>query len=301
LIAMAERVLVTGAAGFIGRAVVAALREQDVLVTAVDREEPDPAWDEGVTVVTGDLASQQVCIGAFETRPTAVLHLAALTSVQRSVEAPMATFAQNVTITQVLLELSRGSGVAQFVLASTTLGPLTPYGASKAAGELLLSAYSGSYGLAGAVLRLTDVYGPGMPDNDDLVSRAMRAAQGGDGVEIGLQRRDLVYIDDVVNGVLIALDNRYDGRFVIGSGRSVTELELVEAVRTVTGKPIPAQHVETPFEDLVVDIANDPGYAPTVSLDEGLARTWSSVAGVANTQLSKSQNFTTNSAAKVKK
>ncbi len=176
---MAERVLVTGAAGFIGRAVVAALREQDVLVTAVDREDPDPAWDEGVTAVTGDLASQQVCIGAFETRPTAVLHLAALTSVQRSIEAPMATFAQNVTITQVLLELSRGSGVKQFVLASTTLGPLTPYGASKAAGEMLLSAYSGSYGLAGAVLRLTDVYGPGMPDNDDLVSRSMRAAQAG--------------------------------------------------------------------------------------------------------------------------
>ena len=70
-------------------------------------------------VVTGDLAEQEVCIAAFETRPTAVVHLAALTSVLRSVDAPMQTFAQNVTITQVLLELSRGSGVDRFVLAST--------------------------------------------------------------------------------------------------------------------------------------------------------------------------------------
>ena len=86
---MDERVLVTGAAGFIGRAVVAALRGRGVPVTAVDREPPDPSWDEGVHVVTGDLAEQEVCIAAFETRPTAVVHLAALTSVLRSVDAPM--------------------------------------------------------------------------------------------------------------------------------------------------------------------------------------------------------------------
>ncbi len=87
----------------------------------------------------------------------------------------------------------------------------------------------------------------------------------------------------MVNGVLIALDNRYDGRLVIGSGRSVTELELVEAVRTVTGKPIPVQHVETPAEeaanDIANDIANDLGYAPTVSLADGLAATWEYVNG----------------------
>ncbi|MGW1344787.1 NAD-dependent epimerase/dehydratase family protein [Kribbella sp. NPDC002412] len=293
---MDERVLVTGAAGFIGRAVVAGLRQRGVPVTAVDREPPDPSWDEGVHVVTGDLADQEVCIAAFETRPSAVVHLAALTSVLRSVDAPMQTFAQNVTITQVLLELSRGSGVDRFILASTNavvgdvgtatitanlpLRPLTPYGATKAACEMLLSAYSGSYGLATAALRFTNVYGPGMSHKDSFVPRMMKAALRGEGVRIygdGKQRRDLVYIDDVVAGIMLALDKAYDGRAILGSGRSVSVLEMVEAVRVVTGRPVPAEHIEAPAGEMpavVVDITNDLGYEPAVSLEDGLARTW---------------------------
>ncbi len=265
-------------------------------VTAVDREPPDSSWDDGVHVVTGDLAEQETCVAAFETRPTAVVHLAALTSVLRSVDAPMQTFAQNVTITQVLLELSRGSGVDRFVLASTNavvgdvgtstinanlpLRPLTPYGATKAACEMLLSAYSGSYGMATAALRFTNVYGPGMSHKDSFVPRMMRAALGGTGVKVygdGAQRRDLVFIDDVVSGILLALDSKYDGRAIIGSGRSVSVLEMIETVRTVTGCPVPAEHIEAPAGEMpavVVDITNDLGYQPTVSLEEGLARTW---------------------------
>ncbi|HET6742109.1 MAG TPA: NAD-dependent epimerase/dehydratase family protein [Kribbella sp.] len=293
---MDERVLVTGASGFIGRAVVGALRERGVAVTAVDREPPDSSWDDGVHVVTGDLAEQETCVAAFETRPTAVVHLAALTSVLRSVDAPMQTFAQNVTITQVLLELSRGSGVDRFVLASTNavvgdvgtstinanlpLRPLTPYGATKAACEMLLSAYSGSYGMATAALRFTNVYGPGMSHKDSFVPRMMRAALGGTGVRVygdGQQRRDLVFIEDVVSGILLALDNKYDGRAIIGSGRSVSVLEMIETVRAVTGCPVPAEHIEAPAGEMpavVVDITNDLGYRPTVSLEDGLARTW---------------------------
>jgi len=293
---MDERVLVTGASGFIGRAVVGALRGRGVAVTAVDREPPDASWDGGVHVVTGDLAEQETCVAAFETRPTSVVHLAALTSVLRSVDAPMQTFAQNVTITQVLLELSRGSGVEAFVLASTNavvgnvgtsvinvdlpLRPLTPYGATKAACEMLLSAYSGSYGMATAALRFTNVYGPGMSHKDSFVPRMMRAALSGTGVKVygdGQQRRGLGFIDDGVSGVLRALDTRYDGRAIIGSGRSVSVLEMIDTVRAVTGQPVPAEHIEAPAGEMpavVVDVTNDLGYEPTVSLEDGLARTW---------------------------
>jgi UDP-glucose 4-epimerase len=199
----------------------------------------------------------------------------------------------------VLLELSRGSGVGQFVLASTNavvgdvgastitadlpLRPLTPYGATKAAGEMLLSAYSGSYGLSTAALRFTNVYGPGMSHKDSFVPRLMRAALTGTGVRVygdGLQRRDLVYIDDVVAAILLALDNGFDGRAIVGSGSSVSVLELVEAVRSVTGSPIPAEHVDAPAGEMpavVVDVsasAEALGYKPTVSLADGLSRTW---------------------------
>lgn len=294
-----DRVLVTGGCGFIGRAVVAALRGRGVPVTVVDREPPDPSWDSGVTVVTGDLSDGEVSAAAFETTPTAVVHLAALTSVLRSVDAPMRTFAENVTVTQALLEFCRTRGVGSFVLASTNavvgdvgtatitadlpLRPLTPYGATKAACEMLLSAYSGSYGIATAALRFTNVYGPGMSHKDSFVPRMMRAALTGTGVRVygdGRQRRDLVFLDDVVGAVLLALDSRYDGRAIIGSGRSVSVLELVQTVREVTGCPVPAEHVAAPAGEMpavVVDVsasASTLGYRPTVSLTDGLSRTW---------------------------
>jgi UDP-glucose 4-epimerase len=96
----------------------------------------------------------------------------------------------------------------------------------------------------------------------------------------GLQRRDLVYIDDVVAAVLQTLDTGYDGRAIIGSGESVSVLELVEAVREVTGSPIPAEHVDAPPGEMpavVVDVSASAatlGYKPTVSLTDGLSRTW---------------------------
>jgi UDP-glucose 4-epimerase len=198
-----------------------------------------------------------------------------------------------------LLEFCRTRGVGSFVLASTNavvgdvgsatitadlpLRPLTPYGATKAACEMLLSAYSGSYGMTTAALRFTNVYGPGMSHKDSFVPRMMRAALTGTGIRVygdGRQRRDLVFLDDVVGAVLLALDSRYDGRAIIGSGRSVSVLELVQTVREVTGCPVPAEHVAAPAGEMpavVVDVsasASTLGYLPTVSLAGGLSRTW---------------------------
>ena len=295
----AGRVLVTGGCGFIGRAMVAALRRDGVPVTVADREPPDPDWDDGVLTVTGDLAERATREAAFEPGVAAVVHLAAVTSVLRSVDSPMRTFRENVVITQELLELARARGTSAFVLASTnavvgSVGeatitesiaphPLTPYGATKAACEMLMSAYAGSYGMTTSALRLTNVYGPGMVHKDSFVPRLMRAALNGTGVTVygdGMQRRDLVFLDDVVAAFRRALVIGHTGRAIVGAGRSVSVLELVELAREVTGCPLPVEHVPPPAGEMpavVVDVSRSAetlGYRPTVSLAEGLARTW---------------------------
>src|SRR5205814_5361963 len=128
----------------------------------------------------------------------------------------------------------RGSAITE----SEVLQPLTPYGATKAAGEMLMSAYTASYGLRCAVLRLTNVYGPGMQAKDSIVARLMRAVRMGRTFEIygdGRQVRDYVHAADVVEAVRLALsDKRWGGPMVIGTGTSLSVLDVIEEVRRVT-------------------------------------------------------------------
>ncbi|CAM2797090.1 NAD-dependent epimerase/dehydratase family protein [Saccharomonospora xinjiangensis] len=291
-------VVVTGGCGFIGRAVVAAFRRRGARVTIVDRE-PVPPHDEGVVAVQGDLADPRVRERAIVPGTEGIIHLAAVTSVLRSKEMPAKTYAENVAITHELLELARMHGVRRFVLASTNavvgdvgtrtitedmpLQPLTPYGATKAACEMLLSGYAGTYGMATCALRFTNVYGPGMSHKDSFVPRLMRAALSDGGVKVygdGSQRRDLVFLDDVVRGIELAWDSGHVGRAIVGAGRSVSVLELIETVREVTGCPIPVEHVPAPGGEMpavVVDVSRSAetiGYRPTFSLRDGLAATW---------------------------
>ena len=141
--------------------------------------------------VTGELEDPAVREAAVTEGTDAVVHLAAETSVLGSVQRPALVHRVNVDVTAALLELCRERGVPTFVLASTNavvgacpgtmtervpLAPLTPYGATKAAAEMLLSGYAGAYGLRTPVLRLTNVYGPGMRHKDSFIPRLMRAA-----------------------------------------------------------------------------------------------------------------------------
>ncbi|WP_026452874.1 NAD-dependent epimerase/dehydratase family protein [Saccharomonospora iraqiensis] len=291
-------VVVTGGCGFIGRAVVAAFRRRGARVTVVDREPIDVA-DEGVVAVQGDLADPEVRERAVVPGIDGIIHLAAVTSVLKSVEMPARTYAQNVAITHELLELARMHGVGRFVFASTNavvgdvgtatisedmpLAPLTPYGATKAACEMLMSGYAGAYGMTTTALRFTNVYGPGMSHKDSFVPRLMRAALTGEGVKVygdGRQSRDLVFLDDVVRGIELAWDSGHVGRAVVGAGRSVSVLELIETVREVTGSALPVEHVPAPGGEMpavVVDLARSAetiGYRPAHSLRDGLAATW---------------------------
>ena len=293
-----DRVVVTGGSGFIGRAVVAAFRARGARVTIVDLVEP-PVRDEGTDLIIGDLTDPAVREGAITPETSGVVHLAAITSVLKSVEIPAETYAINVEATAGLLELCRQHGVPRFVLASTNavvgdvgdstidtelpLLPLTPYGATKAAAEMLLSGYAGAYGLAATALRFTNVYGPGMAHKDSFVPRLMKAALSGDTIRIhgdGQQRRDLVHLDDIVAGLLLAWDRGFSGRAILGGGRSVSVLEMVAACRQATGCGLPVEHVAAPPGEMpavVVDLEGserDLGYRPRVDLATGLAQVW---------------------------
>ena len=187
-----SRVLVTGGAGFIGRRLVRALLDNGAEVTVADLHESPVT---GVRTVLGDLRDPSVAAQAVTPGTDLIVHLAALTSVLRSLEDPAGTYQTNVAVTAELLELARNRGVGSFVLASTNAvvgdvgsaviteqqptRPLTPYGATKAAGEMLLSCYSAAYGLAGSALRFSNVYGPGMAARISLGTKLSLAAMPG--------------------------------------------------------------------------------------------------------------------------
>ncbi|MFC7344485.1 NAD-dependent epimerase/dehydratase family protein [Saccharopolyspora griseoalba] len=303
--AQADRVVVTGGSGFVGRSVVRAFLERGTPVTIVDLQAPPADLDDPrVTFVEGDLREASIRERAITAGTRGVIHLAAITSVLKSVEKPAETYTNNVEVTQELLELCRQRGVGQFVLASTNavvgdighgtineelpVRPLTPYGATKAACEMLLAGYAGSYGLATTALRFTNIYGPGMNQKDSFIPRLMRAALSGTGVEVygdGSQRRDFVHIDDVVQGILASWDKQYTGTAVIGSGNSITVLELIEAVRAATEIDIPVTHVPAKNGEMpavIVEVAKaqrELGYQPVVDLTDGLRTVWSDFSG----------------------
>jgi len=292
-----SRVLVTGGAGFIGRSLVPALLAEGHEVTVADlRAFPDPE----VRTFVGDLCDPDAAARAVQPGTDVIIHLAAVTSVLASVQDPVSTHRLNVDATARLLELCRDNKVGTFLLASTNavvgsgsapgevitertvLRPLTPYGATKAAAEMLLGSYANCYGLTGTALRFSNVYGPGMTGKDSFIPRLMRAARDGEGVKVrgdGTMLRDVVHVDDIVQGTLAAWRSGHNGPLILGAGRSVTVNEMVTIARQVTGAPIPTENVPLPPGEIpavVLDIsaARAVGYEPAHTLETGMATVW---------------------------
>jgi len=293
-------VLVTGGAGFVGGHLVGRLLERGDEVSVVDLR---PCPVEGVRAVVGDLRQREVVDEALGGDVDAVVHLAAITSVLQSVNDPMGVFLTNVVATEHLLERCRELKVGRFVLASSNavvgdvgrhtideslpLAPLTPYGATKAAGEMLLWAYSASYEVTTVALRFTNIYGAGMQAKDSVVARMMRAALQGGGIDIygdGEQVRDYLYVSDAVAAIELAVSMPTSQVLSVGLGASVSMNELHRLACEVTGVAIGARQVPAKAGEMpavVVDIsrAKAAGFAPRYDLREGLAATWDDFRG----------------------
>lgn len=263
------RVLVTGAAGFIGARVSELLLAAGRRVVGVDNF--DDAYDRRLQMwrlarlrshprfvfrrcdVTDRAATDEVVgeAGTFD----AVVHMAAKTGVRHSTDDPWVYLETNATGTLNVLEACRRSGVAKLVLSSTssvygtrnavpfredtdTDGPLSPYAASKKAAEVLTRTYHNLYGLDVTVLRYFSVYGPaGRPDMS--VFRFVRWLDRGEPVVIfgdGRQSRDLTYVDDIARGTVAAL--RPVGFEVVnlGSDRPVVLLDLLHHIEQLMGR-----------------------------------------------------------------
>lgn len=289
------RVLVTGGSGFIGGSVVSMLCAAGADVRNVDRH---GRGDDTPTIV-GDLRDPDVVARAVTDDLDGIVHLAARTSVLESVRHPRETTTDNVEVTAALLDRARAVGVGRFFLASTNavtgdvgtrtitedlpLRPLTPYGATKAACEMLLHGYGASYDMQACALRMTNVYGAGMAHKDSFVPRLMRAALSGEYVQVygdGTQRRDLVHTADVCRALVLAWERGIEGPLIVGSGSSISVLDLVDAAREATGHELPVKHVEAkqgemPAVIVSIDRARGIGYDPQVTLVDGLRRVWS--------------------------
>ena len=286
----------TGGSGFIGRHVVAELARVGAHVRIIDLQpHPDPE----IEIVVGDIADPAAVTRAFDGGMDSIVHLAAVTSVLKSVEEPERTFRTNVVGTNTILEAGRAAGVTSLAFASTNavtgpmttpriseslaLNPLTPYGSTKAADEMLMSAYTAVYGMRCAPIRLTNVYGPGMQAKDSIVARLMRAIRLEREFEIygdGRQVRDYVHVSDVIDAMKLGLVNdAWHGPVVIGSGKSLSVLEVLDTVRSVTGASLevrhgPARPGEMPAVIVDPSRALAAGWTPRFDFESGVRGVW---------------------------
>lgn len=293
-----QRILVTGGSGFIGRQVVRSLSDAGAQIRVVDLvPHPDPE----VESVVGDIADAATIERAFDGGGfSGVVHLAAVTSVLKSMEQPELTFQTNVVGTHRLLEGARAVGVTALVFASTggaitgpmeepkiteraLLRPLTPYGATKAAAEMLMSAYTSVFGVRCTFLRFANVYGPGMQAKDSIVARLMRAIRLGSTFEIygdGTQVRDYVHVLDIVEAIRLALsDERWSGPVLTGSGTSLSVLDVVDEVRRVTGADFAVTHIPAKTGEMPAVIidnarARSLGWNPQYDFHTGVTGVW---------------------------
>ncbi len=307
---MGKTLLVTGGAGFIGSHVVDALLRRGDRVVCLDDFNGyyDPTLKRGnvaahlthpgYTLIEGDIRDRRLLQQLHEHFPfDVVVHLAAVAGVRPSFVDPFEYQSINLEGTLSMLEAARKAGVTSFVNASSSsvygenrktpfeetdalLRPASPYGATKLGAEALTRVYAHAYDMRAVSLRFFTVYGPRQRP-DMAITKFMSRILSRQPITIygdGSSRRDFTYVGDIVRGVLAACDyeaSQYEV-FNLGSGRTVTLLQLIEQIEDALGIIALKRHAPCQTGDVPVTCSNIEkaqellGYAPSTQLDRGL-------------------------------
>jgi UDP-glucose 4-epimerase len=304
---MSDLCLVTGGAGFIGSHLVAALTHAGRRVRVLDDLSTglrdnlahlDPAPE----LIEGDV-SDPAAVARAVSGTEVVFHLAALASVQKSIEAPLESHRICATGTLAVLDSARRAGVRRVVYAGSAsaygipqgevqheddpLCPLSAYAAAKLAGEMYCQSCTASYGLETVRLRFFNIFGPRQRADSPysgVIALFIAAITSGRVPTIfgdGLQTRDFTSVRDVVQALLQAatVSGLAGQVFNVGTGRGVSLLDLVAALNRLLGTSIQPTHAPPRAGDIRHSRADirrarqQLGYHPAVSFEEGLAET----------------------------
>jgi len=306
-----ERILVTGAAGFIGSTLVDRLLAEGREVVGLDSFDPFYPEDQkqrnlasaleysAFQLVRGDIRNADTVASLFsETRFNSVVHLAALAGVRPSLERPAVYADVNVHGTSIVLEAAVNHGNPRVVFASSSSvygeredgpfretdhveRPISPYAATKRAGELVAHTFHHAHGLSVTCARIFTAYGPRQRPDLAIRKFAERMLEGvpipvfGDGHSL----RDFTYVDDLVDGLVKAIDRDLDFAILnFGAGRTVAVLEVIELLEKTLKVSaeiewLPAQtgDVRRTWSD--TRAAREAlGFEPQVSIEEGIVR-----------------------------
>lgn len=298
-------VFVTGGCGFIGANLVPMLRKAGHQITIYDnfsrgsREYLDDA--SLYTIVEGDIRDEAALKQAMAGIDV-VVHLAAYGSVVESVEAPEENFDINGRGTFNVLNAARANDVKRVVFSSTggaLIGnaeppvnedsvprPISPYGASKLAGEGYCCAFANSYDMSVTALRFANVIGPISWHKKGAVTAFFKCIMNGDPIRIfgdGEATRDFLYVEDLCRGIIAGVDANKPGfnAFHLAAGREVSVRELAEVARATAGAPDhpivfdPKRKGEVERNFANYDRAKAQlGFEPRHTLEEGMKLCW---------------------------
>ena len=310
---MSNPILVTGAAGFIGSHLTDHLLAEGHRVVGVDnlcdfyspkqkqRNVADAMRSDRFELIEADIRDRgRIDELMQQVRPEAIVHLAAMAGVRPSIEAPAYYTAVNIDGTVNLLDAAVSCGVGKFLFASSSSvygnnrkvpfaeddsvdEPISPYAATKRAGELICHTYWHLHELPVYCLRFFTVFGPRQRP-DLAICKFLKRIAAGESIPVygdGTTSRDYTYVADIVSGVMAALRgcDRY-GIYNLGGSSPVTLSELISTVERVVGRPAiidrqPAQpgDVQRTYADLTRSKA-ELDYAPGTSLEQGIASQW---------------------------